>query len=63
MKTNGLFIHFELHALIKYDVLSEYRRLFWFATLLDDYGLELMFRKSRTAKFGEFLHRRALTLL
>ena len=44
-------LHFELQLyFLKYDVLSEYLTLFWFAMLLNEYEIEFMFRKIRNIR-------------
>ena len=43
-------LHFELLYFLKYDVLSEYLTLFWFAMLLNEYEIEFMFRKIRNIR-------------
>ena len=48
-------LHFEMLYFLKYDVLSEYLTLFWFAMLLNEYEIEFMFRKIRNIRnLGNF---------
>ena len=45
----------EMLYFLKYDVLSEYLTLFWFAMLLNEYEIEFMFRKIRNIRnLGNF---------
>ena len=37
-------LHFELLYFLKYDVLSEYLTPFWFAMLLNEYEIDVMFK-------------------
>jgi hypothetical protein len=42
---------------VKYDILTEYQTLFWFAKLVNEYKLYISIQKSsKDAKFGQCLY-------
>ena len=46
-----------LYIIVKYDILTEYLTLFWFAILVNEYKLYVSIQKSsKDAKFGQCLY-------
>jgi hypothetical protein len=52
-----LFTFELLYIFVKYDIVTEYLTLFWFAILVNDYKLFVSIQKSsKDAKFGQCLY-------